>query len=105
MESDLVVSPPVGNIFLGTADIAKVEFLLFGYERQTLTAPNKELKHDARRMYTFVVPDSFLTKPQYACDKTHLSEVRITDVNGLVLSKTFELCPPLALEITAEVVG
>jgi hypothetical protein len=69
-----------------------------------LTRTNKEDKADIRQKFIFVVPVAFETAPPYTCGTGgHLSEARITDVNGLVLSRTFELCPLIGFRTTAQI--
>ena len=73
---------------------------------QVKTAATRQDKGDIRFRYAFVVPPTFLTSPQYICGSgTHLSEVRVTDQNGLMLSKTFEICQSEAFHTTAEIVA
>ena len=101
----LLVSPPAFVHLIGSAPPVKVEFLLFGFDPQVATMPTREDKGDIRFRYAFIVPPAFETSPPYTCGSgTHLSEVRVTDQNGLVLSKTFELCPLQRFQTTAEIV-
>ena len=99
------VSPPHGIEFLGDALFYIVELLLFGFPSMVKTVPTWQWKTDIRRSYAFNVPEGFLSSPSYTCGSgTHLSEVRVTDSNGLMLSKTFELCQENDFHTTAEIV-
>jgi hypothetical protein len=97
----VLVSPPAGQRTIGTNDIASVELLLFGQTRQVLSSPNSEPKDNPQLRYVFTVPSTF-APGLYACGTGQfLSEVRVTDVTGFILSKRFELCPGTESEITA----
>ena len=101
----LLVSPPSGVEFLGSAPPFTVELLLFGYPPVVKTVATFGQKSDIGIAYAFDVPTAFVTSPTYTCGSgTHLSEVRVTDKNGLALSKTFELCPDDSSDIAAEIV-
>lgn len=104
----LFVAPPGTGfdgspLVMGTSKIAKVEFLLFGYDMEVRTAPNYVGKYDPRERYGFNVPPAFTATPGYTCGTgAFLSEVRVTDVNGLMLSVKFELCQNAPLTVTAQ---
>lgn len=97
------VSPPPTRMSIGVKPIAKVELLLFGYEAQSLTAPNDQPKNSPQMRYVFRLPATF-TSSSYECGSgANLSEVRVTDIAGLMLSKTFEICPGTPLETAASI--
>jgi len=95
------VSPIAGDLTMGTKPIAKVELFLFGSDKQELTGPNFGPKDSPQLRYVFKLPETF-TSGSYPCGTgAFISEVRVTDVAGFVLSKTFELCPGTPLEVNA----
>jgi hypothetical protein len=95
------VSPFPGKETIGIQPIAKVELLLFGQDRHELTAANFSPKDNPQLRYVFGVPATFVSG-LYPCGTgAYLSEVRVTDVNGLMLSKTFELCPGTTFQASA----
>ena len=99
--SCILVSPITGQLKIGTKEIAKVELLLFGSDRQELTRTNSEPKAPVQQRYFFKAPENFVPG-LYPCGTgRYLSEVRVTDVTGFTLSKKFELCPGVAFETSA----
>jgi len=86
--------------FIGAKDIAKVEFLLFGHDTQVLTQANLPTRFPPQVDYLFKLPESF-SAASYACTGEHLSEVRVTDVEGNTVSATFELCVGKELNLSA----
>jgi hypothetical protein len=95
------VSPVPGQMTIGGKEIAKVELLLFGHDKQQLDFPNSQDKYDPQLRYVFKVPESF-TQGSYPCGTgTYISEVRVTDVNGSSLAKTFEICPGVPFKTSA----
>lgn len=95
------VSPVPGELTIGSQPVAKVELLLFGYDKQELTAPNFQPKVPPQLRYVFRLPETFVSG-SYPCGTgAYLSEVRVTDVTGEISSKTFELCPGTPFETNA----
>ena len=103
--SIVLVSPISGKMKIGVNEIAKVEFLLFGSDKQELNRPNSQPKDNPQERYAFNVPPNFISGIYVCGQGTHLSEVRITDVTGSTLSKTFELCPGIPFETQASTPG
>ena len=100
--SPLPLGPLGGPLRMGTSTITKVELLIFGFDMQTLDGPNVVDKYDPRERYFFAIPPLFKTAPNYACGTgAFFSEVRITDINGLMLSVKFEICQNTPLSVTA----
>ena len=97
----ILVSPVAGQSKIGTREIAKVELLLFGSDRQELTRTNSEPKAPVQQRYFFKSPGTFAPKIYPCGTGQYLSEVRVTDVTGFTLAKTFELCPAVAFETSA----
>ena len=97
----ILVSPITGQLKIGTKEIARVELLLFGSYRQELTRTNSEPKAPAQQRYFFKAPETFVPGVYPCGTGRYLSEVRVTDVTGFTLSKTFELCPGVAFETSA----
>ena len=97
----VLVSPIPGDLKIGTKELAKVELFLFGSDRQELTRTNSEPKAPAQQRYFFKLPETFVAGVYPCGTSQYISQVRVTDVTGFTLSKTFELCPGVAFEISA----
>ena len=95
------VSPPPGILQISDGQLAKVELLLFGYDKQVLTASNFSPKDNPQLRYVFRLPETF-TEKSYPCGTGNfVSEVRLTTASGAVSSKMFEICPGTPLTVTA----
>ena len=86
---------------IGNKPLATVELFLFGNAKQELSRPNFQPKDNPQLRYVFKLPDTF-TEGAYPCGTgAYVSEVRVTDVTGFTLSKTFELCPGKPFQTSA----
>jgi hypothetical protein len=95
------VSPRAGEMAIGKKPIAKVELLLFGHDKQELAAANFQPKGNPQLRYVFRLPDSFAPGIYRCGSGAHVSEVRVTDADGVTVSELFELCPGTPFQTSA----
>jgi hypothetical protein len=93
----VVVRPPPGRMFVGSAPDATVELRLPYEPPQVLSRMNFGPKAPADHRYVFQVPATFASG-RFSCGAGQpLTEVKVTDVGGATLSRTVALCPGVAL--------
>jgi len=93
----IFVHPPPGRMLIGSAPGARVELRLPYEAPQVLNSMNFQPKAPGDHRYVFKVPATFTTG-RFACGPAQpLTEVRVTDVGGATLIRTFALCPGVPL--------